>query len=370
MKATYYEVVRNGMPKGNLSDLIKKEVLALSAYAAETVACPVRLDANENPFPLPAAFQESFIDALCGVPLNRYPELGSPSLIARYAQAWDLEKDMVLVGNGSDELIQILCASLAPATVLIPAPTFVMYRIGSLNNGHRVVETPLNGEFDLDIDSMIKQIENHSPALIFLSYPNNPTGNCFSGEKMEAILKKSSGLVVVDEAYGNFSGKSFLPLLKKYENLVILRTLSKIGLAAMRIGFLIGRAPLVRELNKVRLPYNLNALSQAAACLYLDHKAEFMEQAAEIIGMREELFLALQQIRGIRPYRSDANFIFFSCLFNTDQIYRRLIQGGVLIKNFGATRALKNCMRVTVGRREENQAFLGAMRQITAELGA
>ncbi len=358
------------MPKDRLSDLIKKEVLGLTAYATETIPCPVRLDANENPFSLPQTLHEEFIGAIRGVSLNRYPEPGSSfSLAARLAEACGVERDMLMLGNGSDELIQILCASLASSTALIPAPTFVMYRLISLNNGHKTLDAPLDSEFDLDLDAMLKQIEDHSPTLIFLGYPNNPTGNCFTGEKIEAILKKAPGLVVVDEAYGNFSGKSFLPFLKKYKNLVILKSLSKIGFAALRIGFLIGRASLVRELNKVRLPYNINAISQVGVGFYLKHEAVFLEQAAEIIKRREELYLAMQQIEGIYPYPSSANFIFFRCPFDTDRIYGELIQQGVLIRNFGSAVNLRNCMRVTVGKQEENEAFLDALKRIIAKGG-
>lgn len=358
------------MPKDRLSNLIKKEVRGLTAYDSEAIPCPVRLDANENPFSLPRELHEEFIGAVRQVSLNRYPEIGSFSLAARLAEACGVERDMLILGNGSDELIQILCTSLASTTVLIPAPTFVMYRLISLNNGHRILEVPLESEFDLNLDAMLNQIEEKSPALIFLGYPNNPTGNCFTGKKIETILEKAHGLVVVDEAYGNFSGKSFLPFIKKYENLVILKTLSKIGFAALRIGFLIGRASLVHELNKVRLPYNINAVSQVGIGFYLKHEAAFIGQAAEVIRRREELFYALQKMEGVRPYRSDANFIFFRCLFDSDQVYRHLIHEGILIKNFGATGVLKNCMRVTVGKQEENEAFLDALKRTIAKLGA
>jgi len=355
---------------GTVYNLVKEEVRGQQAYAADAPSCRIRLDANENSFTITPEIQNEFIDAIRKVALNRYPEPGSSLLRGRFAEAFGIDRDMLMIGNGSDELIQILCASLASSTTLIPVPTFVMYGITSLNNGHRVLEAPLDDEFDLDIDAMLEQMDASSPALIFLCYPNNPTGNCFSGEKMAFLLKKANGLVVVDEAYGYFSGKSFLSLLGKYENLVILRTLSKIGLAAMRIGFLLGPAPLVRELNKVRLPYNVNSISQVAAGFYLDHERIFLDQAGEIIRERDQLFTALQRIKGIRPYRSDANFIFFSCLFDTNRVYGDLLDEGILIKNFHATGKLKNCMRVTVGQPEENKVFLEALERTIAKLGA
>ncbi len=346
-------------------DLIKEEVRGQKAYAAETLTVPIRLDANENPLPLPSGLHEDLMAALHRVSLNRYPEAGSSALLARFAERFGVAGNMLMVGNGSDELIQILCNALAATQVLVPFPTFTMYRISARNNGHEVLEVPLGDDFDLDLPAMQAQIEEHRPGLTFLSYPNNPTGNCFSRGKMEALLEKAPGLVVVDEAYSNFSGQSFLPLLGKHENLVILKTLSKIGLAALRIGFLIAASPLVQELNKVRLPYNLNALSQTAAGFYLDHEVVFSEQAEQLVGRREQLFRDLQKLPGIRPFPSAANFIFFNCLLDADHVYEKLISQGILIKNFSNT--LKNCMRVTVGTQKENETFLGALARIIAK---
>jgi histidinol-phosphate aminotransferase len=351
----------------HLDDLIKNEVRGQKAYVAETSILPIRLDANENPFPLPAEIHDEFMAALGRVSLNRYPEAGSPTLLARFAARYCVAPDMLIAGNGSDELIQVLCTSLAPTRVMAPVPTFVMYRISALNSGHKVIEAPLDDGFDLDLPAMLELMDVYRPGLVFLSFPNNPTGNCFSREKIGMLIEKAPGLVVVDEAYGNFSGQTFLPLLEKYENLVILKTLSKIGLAALRIGFLIGASPLVNELNKVRLPYNINSLSQAAAGFYLDHEPVFLAQAAEIVRGREELFSALQQIPGIRPYPSEANFIFFSCLYDTDRVYTSMREQGIMIRHFSAAGKSKNCMRVTVGTPRENEMFLGVLERTMAK---
>ena len=274
-----------------------------------------------------------------------------------------------MIGNGSDELIQILCTALARpgAGIMIPVPTFAMYRITGMNAGFRVAEVPLDGRFDLDLAAMRERAASHPPVLTFLAYPNNPTGNCFSRERIEAILREASGIVVVDEAYFHFAQKTFLPLLGRQENLVILRTLSKVGLAAMRIGLLIGPAALVHELNKVRLPYNLNSLSQAAAGFYLDEEEAFLEQAAEIRRWRGELYSAMETLPGIHLYPTDANFIFFSCDFDADRVYRQLKERGILIKNFNAPGTMRGFMRVTVGTREENGEFLEVLRNILTE---
>jgi histidinol-phosphate aminotransferase len=222
---------------------------------------------------------------------------------------------------------------------------------------------PLDASFDLEQGTMLERVSAISPVLIFLSFPNSPTGNCFDEGIVQAIIEASAGIVVVDEAYGSFSGKTLLPLLKQYDNVVILKTLSKVGLAAMRIGFLIGSPSLVHELDKVRLPYNINALSQVAAGFYLNHIDIFLSQSTEVIERRKELLNALRTIEGIHPYPSDANFIFFSCDFDTDRVYRSLIQEGILIKNLNSLGILKNCMRVTVGNREENEEFLKALKK-------
>jgi histidinol-phosphate aminotransferase len=270
-----------------------------------------------------------------------------------------------MVGNGSDELIQITCTALANSSaVMVPVPAFAMYRIIAVNTGHRVIEVPLDEAFDLDLDAMLEQMLKQSPVLIFISYPNNPTGNCFNIEKIKTIVKQATGVVVIDEAYSSFSGKTLLPLLTTYDKLVILKTLSKVGLAAMRIGFLIGSPSVVHELDKVRLPYNINALSQVSAGFYLDHVDLFFSQMNEIIARRGELFNSLGSLDGIHPYPSDANFIFFSCDFDTDRVYSALVQEGILIKNLNSPGILKNCMRVTVGNREENNEFLKALKKV------
>jgi histidinol-phosphate aminotransferase len=349
--------------------LIKEEVLAQKAYAVENTVCPVKLDANENPLAIPGSLREPFAARIASVSLNRYPEAGSPAPAARFAKAFGVGKDQVMLGNGSDELIQILCSAVARpgAEVMIPIPTFAMYRIAAQNAGLKVAAVPLDGEFDIDLAAMRERMVAHPPALTFLAWPNNPTANCFRRERIEAILREWPGIVVVDEAYFHFSGQTFLPLLGRHENLVILRTLSKVGFAAMRIGLLIGPPALIHELDKVRLPYNMNAMSQAAALFYLDHEETFLKQAEEIRSWRDELFAAMKTIPDIDPRPTDANFIFFHCDFGADRVYSALMERGILIKNFNAPGTMRNFMRVTVGTREENGRFIEALKDIIAK---
>lgn len=350
----------------DIKTLIRKEVFEQQGYRTDITSCTIKMDAMENPFTLSPFLKDKLSEEFIKVPLNRYPELGALTIRKRFAEHYGVGEDTIMIGNGSDELIQILCTALADSAsvVMVPAPTFVMYRIIALNTGRTVIEVPLDAAFDLDLDAMCHCLTTKTPALVFISSPNNPTGNCFSEKKIETIIEKSMGIVVIDEAYSSFSGKTLLPLLKKYENLAILKTLSKVGLAAMRIGFLIGAPPLVRELDKVRLPYNINALSQVAAGFYIDHIDMFVNQTKEVIERREELLKALSKIKRIYPYSSEANFIFFSCDFDTDHVYRSLIHEGILIKNLNGPGILKNCMRVTVGNREENEQFLKALKKV------
>jgi histidinol-phosphate aminotransferase len=353
----------------NIRTWVRKEVLEQRAYAADVPDCRIKLDANENPFALSPPMQEKLLERMKTLPLNRYPEAGAPLLRKRYAQYYGVGENRMMIGNGSDELIQILCTALAgPASdLLIPVPTFSMYRILGVNHGYRVWEAPLDGAFDLDVEAMAGIISKKAPALTFLSYPNNPTGNCFSADRMETLLNQSDGIVVVDEAYGNFSGKTFLPLLNRHENLVILRTLSKVGFAAMRIGFLIGAPELVAELDKVRLPYNLNALSQIAAGFFLDHEAVFSEQIDELIGERKSLLKKLSRLEGIHPFPSDANFIFFSCTLDADDVCRQILRRGILVKPFKFPGSGKTYIRVTVGKHEENEAFIEALASVVVK---
>ena len=356
----------------NIEKWIRKEILEQTGYRVDIQDCPVKIDAMENPYSLPSHIQAAWGERLLKVALNRYPEAGAPGLRSRYAAYFGVDADMLMLGNGSDELISILCNALAPrtASILIPTPTFAVYRIVARNHGCRVFEVPLDDNFDLDLPAMLDAIREHQPALVFISNPNNPTGNAFDPQKIEEIIKASEGLVVVDEAYFPFSGITLMPLLATYRNLVILRTLSKVGLAAIRVGFLIGTAQLVQELDKVRLPYNINSLSQVGAAFFLDEESAFLEQIREIISNREKLFTQMKQLAGIRIYPSSANFIFFSCDNDADSIYSHLLNRGILIKNLNAPGRLRNCLRVTIGNANENVQFLEALRECLTKRGA
>lgn len=355
-----------------IEKIIKEGVLGQKAYPIESRTCRIKLDANENPYPLPPDLKERLLRKIDSLSLNRYPSAGSPEMRSSIARNLGVGDDMILIGNGSDELIQILLTAVKPESsggIMIPAPTFAMYKIGAVNAGHDVIEVPLDDRFDLPIDNMLDIISEKSPGITFLSYPNNPSGNCFDAEKIKKIIEASNGIVVVDEAYFNFSRKTFLPCLEKWDNLVILRTLSKVGLAALRIGIMVGNPSLIHQLDKVRLPYNLNMISQAVGQLFIEREKEFLPKIDYIIAGRDRLLDKLKDIEGIDPYPSDANFILFSCHGDKNSVYEGLIRKGILIKNFPSSGPLKDCMRVTVGTEEENREFVESLREVIVPLG-
>jgi len=350
-----------------IRDLVAKGIFEQSGYITPELNCAIKMDANENPFTIQEPLRKKLLEEIGRVDLNRYPVAGAPRLRERFAKYYGVNKNMIMLGNGSDELIQILCMAFKGKIkgVLVPVPAFSMYKIIAVNTGNKVVEVPLDNNFDLDIDAITGRIKDNFPALIFLSCPNSPTGNLFSRKKIETIIKKTPGIVVIDEAYASFSGQSLLSLMKKYDNVIFLNTLSKLGMASIRLGFLIGNSDIVAQLDKVRLPYNINSLSHAAAGFFLDYKEEFSKQINEIAKRREELYQGMKEIRGIKPYPSLANFIFFSCSFDSNRIYSRLIAEGIIVKNLNIPPLMPDCMRVTVGSKKENETFLKALKRFT-----
>jgi histidinol-phosphate aminotransferase len=341
----------------NVKRLVKKEVSRLKAYNAKEIPCRIKLDANESPYGF-----EPALKAAKTVRTNRYPDPDAAGLKRLLAGAFGVKEGNILQGNGSDELIYYLIATFG-GPVLYPTPTFSMYGIIARALGERSVEVPLTAEFDLDEDEMLRAVRKEKPKLIFLSSPNNPTGNCFSSGRILKVIEKTAGIVVVDEAYQPFaSEKGFLPLLKDYDNLVIMRTLSKIGLAALRLGFMVADTRIVAEVNKVRLPFNVNSLSQAIAVAALKDKKRLRTAVRTIVSERDRLFEGMANVEGVRPFPSEANFILFG-VKNPDKIHGALLQKGILVRNINDV--VRGCLRVTVGAPEENDAFLKALAGIT-----
>jgi histidinol-phosphate aminotransferase len=273
----------------------------------------------------------------------------------------------VLFGNGSDELIQLILMGVARpgAVVLAPEPTFVMYKMIASFVGMQFVGVPLATDFGLDLAAMRAAIKQHQPAVVFLAYPNNPTGNLFDAASIEILLRESPGLVVVDEAYHAFAQQSFMDRLGRFDNLLVMRTLSKQGLAGLRLGILAGDPAWLVEFDKLRLPYNINSLTQASAGFALKHKNVLDDQAARLRAERARLLQELAALPGVQVWPSAANFILFRTGKSADTVFAALRQQGVLIKNLsGHGGVLANCLRVTVGTPDENTAFLAALRRI------
>ncbi|HEU5338945.1 MAG TPA: histidinol-phosphate transaminase, partial [Sulfuricaulis sp.] len=346
-----------------IRDLVRPEIRMLKAYHVPDATGLIKLDAMENPYSWPGNIRLAWLDALRQVTLNRYPDPDAYRLRERLRAALGVPEGMeLLLGNGSDELIQIVLMTVSrpDAVVLAPMPTFVMYEMIATFTGMKFVGVPLTADFALDMPPLIKAIDTHKPAVIFLSYPNNPTANLFAREDILRVIEQAPGLVVLDEAYHAFAGESFMDQLGKHDNLLVMRTLSKQGLAGLRLGMLAGPFPWLEEFNKVRLPYNIGTLTQASAEFVLAHMALLDEQAGIIRAEREKLLKSLGRLERVQAWASKTNFILFRVLNgDADQVFEGLRSRGVLVKNMNAAGGLlRNCLRVTVGTPEENAFFL------------
>lgn len=352
-------------PAATPENLIRPELLALQAYHVPPSSGMIKLDAMENPYPLPQPLRKEIAEWVAAAPINRYPDAGADALKARIAEVTQLPSGTeLLLGNGSDEIIQMLALAFAKpgATLLSVEPSFVMYKMIAAFAGMNYVGVPLHGDdFSLDLPALLTAIEQHQPALIFLAYPNNPTGNLFDAEAIHAILAAASGVVVVDEAYYAFASDSFLPQLEKYDNLLVMRTFSKLGMAGLRLGFLAGSRAWLAQLEKIRLPYNIGVLTQQVAEKLLQNHAVLLDQASQIKTAREWLYKRLVGTVDVCAFPSEANFVLFRVNHATT-VFERLKQRGILIKNLnGGHPLLRDCLRVTVGTPEENELFIAAL---------
>lgn len=342
------------------SDRIRPEVRALSAYHVPEAGDVVKLDAMENPYPWPdESLRTDWLETLAAVSANRYPDPRAQDLRTRLRTHLALADDQqLLLGNGSDELIQLITLAVARpgAKVLAPEPTFVMYRMIATFCGVECIGVPLRRDFGLDLEALEAAIAEHDPAVIWLAWPNNPTGNLWPREDVCRVLQAAGGLVVVDEAYQPFAGDSFVGELGRRDNLVVLRTLSKLGLAGLRLGALAGPGEWLDEIDKLRLPYNVNVLTQASAAFALDHFDRLDEQAAIIRAERDRLEASLGQLAGVTVYPSAANFLLLRLPEGWARtVFEELLADGILVKCLdGSHPQLADCLRITVGTPGEN----------------
>ncbi|MEO8306144.1 MAG: histidinol-phosphate transaminase [Betaproteobacteria bacterium] len=354
-------------PADLVAAVIRPEIRALSAYAVAHAEGMIKLDAMESPFVLPAPLREKIAATVANVPINRYPDGGARGVVAALRTAFAIPESLgVILGNGSDELIQLITTAVAKpgTTVLSPEPSFVMYRLDAVFAGARFVGVPLNADFTLDAPAMLRAIERERPSLVFLAYPNNPTGNPFAVSDIEAILRLAPGLVVVDEAYYAYAEASFLPRITEFSNLLVLRTVSKIGMAGLRLGYAVAAPEWTAELDKLRQPYNLNALTQAVAPLLLAEGALLAGQAATIKAERSRLHSALAALPGVVALRTQTNFV-LARVPDAPRWFDGLRQAGILVKNLhGSHPLLDHCLRITVGTPAENDALIAALKVI------
>jgi len=345
--------------------IVRAELRQRTAYHVTDATGLVKLDAMENPYPWPHELIEPWLEDLRTVSLNRYPDSCPRSLQEAIRSVFGVTPDIdLLFGNGSDEIIQMLCLAIdSQATVMALEPSFSMYRNIAAACGRRYVAVNLQDDFSLSLETMLDAMERHQPELLFLALPNNPTANSIPHEQLDCVIRQAPGVVVVDEAYQIFADTNYLARVADYDNLLVMRTFSKMGLAGLRLGMLFGDARWLQELNKVRLPYNIGTLTQVTAAFALRNYDVFRRQAAAIRRDREELVQALNQLSEVTAYPSQANFILFRVsLGRAAEIFEQLKTEGVLIKNLdGGGTLLDNCLRVTVGTRTENKAFLAAL---------
>jgi len=348
--------------EARVAEVVRPAIRELAAYHVPPAQDVVKLDAMENPYRLPVELREQWLDALRDADLNRYPDASATVLKERLREVFDVPPGAgMLLGNGSDEIIQILEAATG-GPVLAPEPTFVMYDMIARFLNVEFVGVPLKEGFGLDLEAMLAAIDRHRPKVVFLAYPNNPTGNLFDEQAMERIISAAPGLVVIDEAYHAFADRTLMPQVLEYPNVLVMRTLSKLGLAGLRLGFAVAHPAWIEQLDKLRLPYNVGVLTQKSVEFALSRLDVFLDQAARIKAERARVHEALRDA-GWDCYASDANFILFrGAGRDSDEIFQSLLDLGVLVKNLSrAHPALTGCLRVTIGTPDENDRFLEAL---------
>jgi len=361
----------------NSKDLIRKEIQGINAYHVPDPGDMIKLDAMENPYHMPEALKDEWLVLIKQAEINRYPDPSAAKLsavlnsymgVSHKTTSDNSNKITSILGNGSDELIQIMAMAVAQSgrRILAPEPGFVMYNMIATFTGLDYIGVPLQEDFSLDMPAMLDAIKTCQPVLIFLAYPNNPTGNLFSEDEIVEILNAAEGLVVVDEAYHPFACTSFMPRLGEFENLLVMRTVSKMGLAGLRLGLLAGPEKWISEFDKIRLPYNINILTQITAEFAIKHADIFEEQAKEIRDQRDWLFNELTSFSQFKVFPSRANFILLRVLDgDASAIFESLKQHGILIKNsHAAGGVLTQCLRITVGKPEENKALISALNKL------
>ena len=349
---------------------IRSVIKEIHAYHIVDASGLIKLDAMENPYALSAELKAKLQAKLSEAELNRYPDPSASSLSKKLKQVMHVpDNKSIVLGNGSDELIQMLTMAVADhdtdkdVCLMSFDPGFVMYKMIADFVGIKYVGVALTDDFSLDMENTRQAIKQHQPAIIFIAYPNNPSANCYNEKDIEEIISLAPGMVVLDEAYHPFALSSFMNRLAEYDNLLVMRTVSKMGLAGLRLGLLCGHPDIIKQIDKIRLPYNINTLTQISVEFVLDNVDELDQQAKLIRDEREVLLGKMNELQELQVFPSQANFILFRVLNKSaNDVFESIRQSGVLIKNMRADDGLlKNCLRVTVGTPEENRAFMAAL---------
>ena len=349
--------------------VLREDLNGMHAYAVQDATGMVKLDAMENPYVLSPDLQQALGQRLGQVAVNRYPAARIDDLKAALAAYVDMPANMsLMLGNGSDELIALLAMACVgrQATILAPEPGFVMYGLSAKLQGLVYKAVALTPDFELDVPAMVSAMALHQPAVVYLANPNNPTANAWREADLDAVIDAAPGLVVVDEAYQPFASSTWLDRMraqpKRYAHVLLMRTLSKFGLAGVRLGYMLGQAELVAQLDKLRAPYNVSVLNAECALFALEHQAVFAQQASDIRAERERLLAQLAMLPGVEPFPSQANMVLVR-VNNAAQTFAALKAAGVLVKNVSTMHALlHNCLRLTVGTPAENDQLLKALK--------
>jgi len=342
--------------------MIRSDIRSLNAYHVPDSSGLIKLDAMENPYSLPDDLRGEWSQLLSASNINRYPDADMLDLRQRIAQREGVDADQVLIGNGSDEIIQMLLMAADQGACAVPKPTFVMYETIAKWLKRPVASMPLKKDFSLDAMAFLNMCAREKVSLAFLACPNNPTGNMWPRKDVQQIADNFRGMLIIDEAYGPFADQTYSDMVGR--NVLLMRTFSKLGMAGLRLGYLLGDASLITDLNKVRLPYNINSLTQLSASFFLDHYAIFEEQAAKICLERERMSVALATLKNVSAFPSQANFLLLR-VADANAVFDGLKEHGILIKNLHAKGSLlEGCLRVTIGLPEENDRFVNALKEL------
>lgn len=345
---------------------VRPGVRQLVPYETKHMPECIKLDANENPFPWPAGMREALFSEKLA--FNRYPDGMGQDLKTRIAKYTATSPEGILIGNGSDELIQLILLTFGGLgkSLIIHPPTFGMYQISARLTDTAVVQVPLLNGLDLDTEQMLKEAQAPEAHIIIVCNPNNPTGSLFPREEILRLVRESGKIVVVDEAYAEFSGETLIPELENYPNLVIMRTFSKaFGMAGLRLGYLLGQPKIISLIDKVRPPFNVNLFSQKAGILALDYLNEYQGQIQQIKVETQKLQDALTLVPNVTVYPTRTNFILLKP-DNPDQWASELLKRGFLVRNMGMLPSFGKCLRISAGLPEENERFIRAVGEISA----